>query len=78
MTEITHPRNQQKEQIFFTLTLTAFASVIDHNVIKWLPSASLYVRSTIGNGVNSVSSAIYASVQNQRTMEQHFLCRKMY
>lgn len=63
---------------FFTLTLhMAFASVTDHNVIKCLPSVSLYVRSTIGNGVKIFSHVIYVSVQNQRTTGQHFLCMKM-
>lgn len=32
----------------------AFASVTDHNVIKWLPSVGLYVRSAIGNSVKNV------------------------
>lgn len=63
---------------FFPLTLQmAFASVTDHNVIKWLPSVSLYVRSTIGNSVKNFSCVIYVSIQNQKTMEQHFLCMKM-
>lgn len=78
MTEISHPRKQQKKADFFTLTLQmAFASVTDRNVIKWLPSVRLCVRSTIGNSVKNFSYVIYVSLQHQRTMEQHFLRMKM-
>ena len=63
---------------FFALTLQmAFASVTAHNVIKCLSSVSLYVTSTIGNGVKFFSRVIYVSLQNQRTTGRHFLCIKM-